>query len=101
MWFELYEYTTQSIIVYILLSYVIEPRSYLNPMLMAELFYFLVLILYILNGDAPSNYSSELLALTILIVSACESVIGLTFLITFKKKSLNSLYITENNKLRG
>lgn len=89
------------IISSLLMAYIMETESFLNSMLITELFYFFISLLFIFNSEITSNFIAELISLFFIILAAAESAVGLSLLVFLKKSSSNFLKIGVNNSLRG
>lgn len=99
--FQIIEFLWVSSLIIVCLNYIIDTKSFLNAMLYAELFYFLLIVLYISSSSNYNKFDTVTLAFIFLVIAASESAIGLTLLVCIKKSYASSIYTDENNKLRG
>jgi len=95
----LVESTISSLIIFLIITPVIDCNSVLEIMLKFEFIYILLIFMW-LEHSKITEYP-KVIALVFLIAVCCESVAGLTILMVIRNLNTENIHMLNNNKLRG
>ena len=89
-----------SVVIMLLITPVLDCNNFLEIMLKFEFLYMALVFLWL--ESTPESEQPKVIAIIILIAICCESVAGLTTLVSLRTvDKLKAIYTAHNNKLRG
>lgn len=88
-----------SLIVLLLLVPIVDCTSLLEVMLKFEFIYVIIIFLWLEHTNLSDQ--TRVIAILLLIVVCCESVVGITILMLFRSTKSEVISLPTNNKLRG